>query len=149
MKHPRRFFPMWLAATLILLFTMLLCTCIGSVSIPIDSTLAALWNALWGLPLPEGFPKAVVFSVRLPRSAVRSADRRCSLPVRRSHAGTFAEPAGRRLYAGRVLRRVAGRSGGVGAGDHLPRPALWRHRRDSDRLRVFIASDNSWACLCP
>ena len=67
MKHPRRFFPLWLAATLILLFTMLLCTCIGSVSIPIDSTLAALWNALWGLPLPEGFPKAVVFSVRLPR----------------------------------------------------------------------------------
>lgn len=67
MKHPRRFFPLWLAATLILLFTMLLCTFIGSVSIPIDSTLAALWNALWGLPLPEGFPKAVVFSVRLPR----------------------------------------------------------------------------------
>ena len=67
MKRPRSSFLLWLAAALILLLTMLLCICVGSVSIPLSSTLTALWNALWGLPLPEGFPKAVLFSVRLPR----------------------------------------------------------------------------------
>ena len=67
MKRPCSSFLLWLAAALILLLTMLLCVCVGSVSIPLSSTLTALWNALWGLPLPEGFPKAVLFSVRLPR----------------------------------------------------------------------------------
>ena len=67
MKRPCSSFLLWLAAALILLLTMLLCVCVGSVSIPLSSTLTALWNVLWGLPLPEGFPKAVLFSVRLPR----------------------------------------------------------------------------------
>ena len=102
-----------------------------------------------GAAFAGGIPESRCFFRAAPPGAMRSADRRCSLPVRRSPAGTFAEPAGRRLHAGRVLRRVAGRSGGVGAGDHLPRPALWRHRRDGDRLRVSVTSDNPGACLCP
>ena len=75
--------------------------------------------------------------------------RRDAVDFRRGDAERSAQSAGVELHAGRVLRRVAGRSGGVGAGDHLPRPALWRHRRDSDRLRVSVTSDNSGACLCP
>lgn len=45
----------------------LLCVCVGSVSLPLGDTVAALWNALWGLPVPEGIPKAIILTVRLPR----------------------------------------------------------------------------------
>ena len=45
----------------------LLCVCLGSVSLPLGDTVAALWNALWGLPVPEGIPKAIILTVRLPR----------------------------------------------------------------------------------
>ena len=36
-------------------------------SLPLGDTLTALWRGLWGRPLPEGVPKAILFSVRLPR----------------------------------------------------------------------------------
>ena len=45
----------------------LLCVCLGSVSLPLGDTVAALWNALWGLPVPEGIPKAIILTVRMPR----------------------------------------------------------------------------------
>lgn len=54
----------------------LLCVCLGSVSLPLGDTVAALWNALWGLPVPEGIPKAIILTVRLPRvfcAALRGA----------------------------------------------------------------------------
>ena len=53
--------------TLGLLVTMLVCICAGSVSIPLGHTVTALWNSLWGLPIPEGISKAIILSVRLPR----------------------------------------------------------------------------------
>ena len=46
---------------------MLLCVCVGSVSVPLGDTCVALWNSLWGLPIPEGISKAIILSVRLPR----------------------------------------------------------------------------------
>lgn len=53
--------------TLALAAAMLLCVCVGSVSIPLGDTLAALWSGLWGLPGPEGVSRAIIVSVRLPR----------------------------------------------------------------------------------
>ncbi len=53
--------------SLALLAVMLLCVCVGSVSLPLGDTLIALWRGLWGRPLPEGISKAILFSVRLPR----------------------------------------------------------------------------------
>ena len=52
---------------LALVAAMLLCICVGSVSIPLKDTVTALWNALWGKPIPEGISKAIILSVRLPR----------------------------------------------------------------------------------
>ena len=52
---------------LALVAAMLLCICVGSVSIPLGDTWATLWNSLWGLPLPEGVATAIILSVRLPR----------------------------------------------------------------------------------
>ena len=53
--------------TALLIATLLLCICVGSVDIPLSDTVTALWNALWGLPIPEGISKAIILSVRLPR----------------------------------------------------------------------------------
>lgn len=53
--------------TLSLIAVMLLCICAGSVAIPLGDTVTALWNSLWGLPVPEGISKAIILQVRLPR----------------------------------------------------------------------------------
>ena len=53
--------------TAALIAALLLCICVGSVSIPLRDTLTALWNGLWGLPIPEGISKAIILSIRLPR----------------------------------------------------------------------------------
>ena len=55
------------AASLVLLGTMLLCICAGSVSIPLRDTCTALWNTLWKLPMPEGVSAAIIVNIRLPR----------------------------------------------------------------------------------
>lgn len=52
---------------LALIAAMLLCVCVGSVSVPLGDTLTVLWNSLWGLPIPAGISKAIILSVRLPR----------------------------------------------------------------------------------
>lgn len=57
----------YVVLTLALLGIMLLCLCVGSVSLPVKETLSALWNALWGQTVETSFPKAILFSVRLPR----------------------------------------------------------------------------------
>ena len=54
-----------LAAALVT--TMLLCICIGSVSIPLKDTVTALWNSLWGSEIPEGISANIILNVRLPR----------------------------------------------------------------------------------
>ncbi len=52
---------------LALIAAMLLCICIGSVSIPLEKTLTALWNTLWKLPMPTGVSSNIIVNVRLPR----------------------------------------------------------------------------------
>jgi len=46
---------------------MVLCVCAGSVSIPIKDTLTAIWNTLFGLPIPTGISQSIIVFVRLPR----------------------------------------------------------------------------------
>lgn len=50
-----------------LLAAMLLCVCVGSVSIPLKDTLTAMWNGLWALEIPDGISKNIILNVRLPR----------------------------------------------------------------------------------
>lgn len=57
----------YLLCSLALIAVMLLCVCIGSVSIPLKDTITAIWNTLWGLAVPEGISKSIILSVRLPR----------------------------------------------------------------------------------
>lgn len=52
---------------LALIAAMLLCICVGSVSIPLEKTVTVLWNTLWGLPMPEGVSANIIVNVRLPR----------------------------------------------------------------------------------
>jgi len=52
---------------LALISVMLLCICVGSVSIPLGDTLTAIWNTLWGLEIPAGISKNIIVNVRLPR----------------------------------------------------------------------------------
>lgn len=47
--------------------TMALCVCVGSVSLPLKETLTVIWNAIFGLPMPEGISVPIILSVRLPR----------------------------------------------------------------------------------
>ncbi len=49
------------------LAAMLLCVCLGSVNIPLGDTLTAVWNTVWGLPIPEGISRSIIVYVRLPR----------------------------------------------------------------------------------
>ena len=51
----------------LLIGAMLLCICVGSVSIPLGDTVTALWNSLWGLEIPTGISKNIILNVRLPR----------------------------------------------------------------------------------
>ncbi len=57
----------YLLLTAALFFTMILCICIGSVRISFSDTVTAVWNAVWGLPLPENIAKNIILNVRLPR----------------------------------------------------------------------------------
>lgn len=52
---------------MIMLATILLCVCAGSVTIPFKDTLTVLWNSVFFLPIPEGLSKSVIVFVRLPR----------------------------------------------------------------------------------
>ena len=54
----------WLAA---ILFTLLLCVSVGSVRIPLRDVWTAVWNSLWGLPVPEGISRPIIVTIRLPR----------------------------------------------------------------------------------
>ena len=57
----------YLLLTAALFFTMVLCICVGSVRISFSDTVTAVWNAAWGLPLPENIAKNIILNVRLPR----------------------------------------------------------------------------------
>lgn len=53
--------------SLVTLAVMTLCVCVGSVSLPLRETLLVIWNAIWGLPMPDGISVPIILSVRLPR----------------------------------------------------------------------------------
>ncbi|MGN1368162.1 MAG: FecCD family ABC transporter permease [Aristaeellaceae bacterium] len=69
MKPKTEYFTLrdYLLFTLTLLAVMLLCICVGSVSIPLSKTVTALWNSLWRLPMPAGVSANIIINVRLPR----------------------------------------------------------------------------------
>ena len=69
MPAKRESFRAWhyLAMLLALLAAVALCVCVGSVNIPLRDTLRAVWNALRGLPAPEGVSGPIILSIRLPR----------------------------------------------------------------------------------
>ncbi len=73
MRNPRqlkreRFTPLtYMLLTIALLFTMILCVCVGSVRISFTDTVTAVWNGIWGLPIPETIAKNIILNVRLPR----------------------------------------------------------------------------------
>jgi iron complex transport system permease protein len=52
---------------LVTLGVMALCVCVGSVSLPLKDTVTVIWNAIWGLPMPDGISVPIILSVRLPR----------------------------------------------------------------------------------
>ena len=51
----------------VLLMTMVLCVCVGSVRISAGDTVTAIWNAVWRKPIPENIAKNIILNVRLPR----------------------------------------------------------------------------------
>ena len=53
--------------SLVTLCVLVLCVCVGSVSLPLKETLTVIWNAIVGLPMPEGISVPIILSVRLPR----------------------------------------------------------------------------------
>ena len=53
--------------SLVTLCVLVLCVCVGSVSLPLKETLTVIWNAIWGLPMPDGISVPIILSVRLPR----------------------------------------------------------------------------------
>ncbi len=50
-----------------LLMTMILCVCAGSVDIPLSDTVTAVWDTIWGRPIPANIAKNIILGVRLPR----------------------------------------------------------------------------------
>ncbi len=50
-----------------LIAAMLLCVCVGSVSIPLKNTITAVSCALRGAEIPEGISASIILNVRLPR----------------------------------------------------------------------------------
>ena len=57
----------YMLLTIVLFFTMVLCICVGSVRISFSDTVTSVWNAIWGLPIPENIAKNIILNVRLPR----------------------------------------------------------------------------------
>ena len=56
-----------LLCSLALIAALLLCVCVGSVNVPLSDTVTAIWNSVFGLPIPDGVSKSIILSVRLPR----------------------------------------------------------------------------------
>ena len=49
------------------LLALILCVTVGSAAIPVRDTVTAIWNTIFGLPVPEGISQSVIVFVRLPR----------------------------------------------------------------------------------
>ena len=66
-KHERLTWRGYALFLLALAGTMLLCVCVGSVSIPLSDTVSVIWRALRGLEAPAGMGRNIILNVRLPR----------------------------------------------------------------------------------
>jgi iron complex transport system permease protein len=55
------------AFTLVTLAVLLLCICVGSVTVRLTDTLTVLWNTVFNLPVPAGMSQSIILFVRLPR----------------------------------------------------------------------------------
>lgn len=66
-KHHRFPVPNLLFLTASLLVVMVICICLGSVSIPLSDILWVIRSALFGGTVPEGVSKAILLVVRIPR----------------------------------------------------------------------------------
>lgn len=66
-KNERFSWRLYALFTLALLAVMLLCICVGSVSIPLGNTIKTIWNALCGIETDVGTSKNIILNVRLPR----------------------------------------------------------------------------------
>ena len=58
---------MYILMAAALIAAMLLCVCVGSVSIPLSDTVSVIWRALRGLEVPAGMGRNIILNVRLPR----------------------------------------------------------------------------------
>ena len=67
MNHDHFSLREYLVCSLALMAALLLCVCVGSVNVPLTDTVTAIWNSVFGLPVPEGVSKSIILSVRLPR----------------------------------------------------------------------------------
>jgi ABC-type Fe3+-siderophore transport system permease subunit len=116
--HGEGFRPVtYLFMTGLLLFTLILCLCVGSVMIPLADTFDVLWSALKGNP--SGLTQAhqsILLHVRMPRVLCVGLSGAALSIGGAAMQGLAAQPAGRWIDAGRQLRRVAGRSAGHCAG---------------------------------
>ena len=72
--------------SLVTLSVMALCVCVGSVSLPLRETLQVIWNAIWGLPMPNGISVPIILSVRLPRKHMQQ-DFPCVGRIGRQYGG--------------------------------------------------------------
>ncbi len=57
----------YLILALISLGVFVLCVCVGSVFISPADTFTAVWNTIFGLPVPEGISQSIIVFVRMPR----------------------------------------------------------------------------------
>ena len=67
-RRPEGFrFTEYLLFAAVMLVALVLCVTVGSASVPLKDTATAIWNTIFGLPIPEGISQSVIVFVRLPR----------------------------------------------------------------------------------
>lgn len=66
--RPEHFGPLhYLVFAAVMLLTLVVCVCIGSVNIPFADTVTVIWNAITGQAQPKISAVSIILSVRLPR----------------------------------------------------------------------------------
>lgn len=67
-KRPEQFQPWeYILFSAVTVGILILCVCVGSVTVPLKDTVTVIWRALRSLPMPEGNAGSIILSVRLPR----------------------------------------------------------------------------------
>ena len=57
----------YLIFTTVMVFTMIVCICAGSVNVPIKDTVRVIWAAIAGKPIPKVTAASIILTVRVPR----------------------------------------------------------------------------------